>query len=180
MREIEIKALLNDKKAVMDKLTKLGCVFEPEATQLDTVYAERVGSLEKYFSNKNFLRLRVKNNGKVLFTIKQPQKNWLDKIECEFEVSSKEEMEKALDLMGYQKALVINKKRTITHYNGCEICIDEVENLGSYIEMEKMVEEGDADKIQEELFVFFETLGISRKDRIGVGYDILMLEKKSK
>ena len=115
-----------------------------------------------------------------MFTLKQPQKNWLDKIECEFEVSSKDEAEKALDLMGYQKGVVVNKKRTITHYNGCEICIDEVENLGAYIEMEKMTQDGDADKIQEELFAFFETLGISKEDRVGVGYDILMLEKKNK
>ncbi|HAO64354.1 TPA: hypothetical protein DCQ44_00025, partial [Candidatus Taylorbacteria bacterium] len=80
MKEIEIKAKLKDRGAVMRKLTDLGCEFEPEVTQSDTVYSLVAGSVEVYMSNKNFLRLRVKNSGKVLFTIKQPQKNHLDKI----------------------------------------------------------------------------------------------------
>lgn len=178
MREIEIKARLNDKKKVMDKLAELGCVFEFEVTQLDTVYTLAAGSLELYDSNKHYLRLRVKDNGKVLFTIKQPQKNWLDKIEHETEVVSKESMENALLLMGYKPAVVVNKKRIVTHYNSCEICIDEIENLGSFIEMEMMTNDGNAEEIQEELFKFFDKICISRGDRVLVGYDILMLQKK--
>jgi len=177
MKEIEIKAKLKDRGAVMRKLTDLGCEFEPEVTQSDTVYSLVAGSVEVYMSNKNFLRLRVKNSGKVLFTIKQPQKNHLDKIEYETEVTSRDSMEKAILLMGYQKAVVVNKKRIVAHYEGCEICIDEIEGLGVFIEMEKLVEDGDAEKIQEELFNFFETIGISRDDRIVFGYDILMLQK---
>jgi adenylate cyclase class IV len=53
-----------------------------------------------------------------------------------------------------------------------------VENLGSFIEMEKLSEEGDSEKIQEELFIFFESLGIQKPDREIFGYDILMLQKE--
>lgn len=177
MREVEIKAKLKNREAVMKKLAEFGCVFEPEVTQLDTVYTLATGSLEAYDSNKNYLRLRVKNNGKVLFTIKQPQKNWLDKIEYETEVSSKEMMEKALLLMDYKPAVTINKRRIITHYQGCEICIDDIDDLGSFIEMEQMTDDGNAEEIQEKLFKFFEQLGISRSDRVEVGYDILMFQQ---
>ena len=179
MREVEIKARLKDKNTVIKKLADMGCVFEPEVTQLDTVYVQNVGSLEDYHSNKNYLRLRVKNNGKVLFTIKQPLKrNWLDKIEHETEISSKDEMEKAILLMGYQKAVVINKKRIITHCGGFEICIDDVEGLGAFIEIEKMTEDGNTENIQSELYKFSDKLGILQDDRVVFGYDILMLGKK--
>ena len=176
MREIEIKAKLVDKQRVMKKLESLGCVFEGEITQEDTVYVENMGSLDTFLANKVFLRLRVKDNGKVLFTVKKRTLN-LVAIEHEVEVSSRDEMEQALLLMGYQEAVKINKKRITTHYDGCEICIDEVENLGLFIEMEKLTEEGDPGEIQEGLFKFFESLGINRSDRVEVGYDILMLQK---
>lgn len=177
MREIEIKAKLLNKDLVMKKLSALGCVFEPEIKQSDTVYCLKAGSVKTYRSNKNFLRLRVRNDGKVLFTVKQPQKNHLDKIEYETEIGSRDKMEQALLLLGYQEAVCVDKKRIITHYNGCEICIDDIKDLGLFIEMEKLVPEGNGGKIQEELFKFFETLGISRDDRVLFGYDILMLQK---
>ena len=180
MKEIEIKAKLRDKKSVMKKLGDFGCKFEPKITQEDVVFSEKIGSVEKYMSNKNFLRLRVKNNGKILFTIKQRQKNHLDKIEHEVEISSKEEMKKALLLIGYKEAVGIKKTRVITHYDGREICLDEVEGLGDFIEMETLVSDGDAEKIQEEMFKFFEKIGIKPDDRINFGYDILMLKKSEK
>lgn len=183
MREIEIKAKLRDKEAVMAKLASLGCVFEEPIIQSDVVYAENVGTLPDFLSNKVFLRLRVRNDGKVFFTLKKKDAdkvvNHLASTEHEVEVSSKEETEKMLHLMGYKEGTHVDKTRIITHYDGCEICIDEVENLGTFIEMEKLVEEGDSEEIQEELFKFFESIGITRDDRLMFGYDILMLRKNS-
>jgi adenylate cyclase class 2 len=177
MKEIEIKAKLREKEKIIQKLQSLGCVFELAITQEDVVYTERVGSLEALRSNKFFLRLRVKNNSKVLFTIKKRMANDLDAIEHEVEVSSKTEMEQAILLMGFKEAVKVNKVRIVTHYDGCEICIDEVENLGTFIEMEKLAEEGDSEAIQEKLFHFFESIGINRDDRVLMGYDLLMVQR---
>ena len=162
----------------MEKLKVLGCVFDTAITQEDIVYAKNVGSLKNFRDNDVFLRIRVKNKKKILFTLKKRMTNDLDAIEHEVEISSKEEMEQALFLMGYKEAVRVNKTRVITHYDTCEICIDDVENLGTFIEMEKLTKDGDSDKIQEELFKFFESLGISRTDRVMSGYDILMLQEK--
>jgi adenylate cyclase, class 2 len=178
MKEIEIKAKLRDRAQVMAKLESLGCVFEKIMTQNDVVYVRNVGSLETFLANSAFLRIRTKNTTKILFTVKKPVTNNLDAIEHEVEVNSAGELEQALLLMGYQEAVRINKTRITTTYNGCEICIDEVENLGSFIEMEKLTPEGDAEKIQSELFEFFKTLGITDEDRVFNGYDILMLKNK--
>lgn len=177
MKEIEIKAVLKDRDAVMSKLAALGCVFEAPMRQEDVVYTRNVGSLEEFRNNDVFLRIRVKNGSKILFTIKKRMANDLDALEHELEISSKEEMTEALLLMGYKEAVRVNKERVITHYDGCEICIDQVDGLGSFIEMEKLVKEGDSEKIQEELFTFFTSLGIIADDRLRSGYDILTLEK---
>lgn len=167
----------------MAKLKALGCSFEAPVTQGDTVYAEHVGSLKAFRSNKVFLRIRDKRGTKgtkILFTLKKRMANDLDSIEHEVEISSKNEMEQALFLMGYKEAVRVEKTRVVTHYNDCEICIDDVKNLGAFIEMEKLTEEGDSEKIQDELFAFFTTLGIAPEDRAYSGYDILMQEKSEK
>lgn len=178
MKEIEIKAKLKNKEVIIERLQKLGCIFEEQITQNDTVYVKNLGSVEVYNANDVFLRIRVKNKSKIIFTLKKRLKNDLDALEHETVIDSKEEMEKALFLMGYQEAIKINKTRIITHFNGCEICIDEVEGLGSFIEMEKLVEEADSEKIQDELFNFFISIGIESEDRVFSGYDILILKNK--
>ncbi len=177
MKEIEVKAKLNDRENVTKRLKALDCVFEPPITLEDVVYAKNVGSLKKFRTNDVFLRIRLKNKKKTLFTLKKRMINDLDALEYEVKISSKDEMEQALFLMGYKEATRVNKTRVITHYNNCEICLDDVENLGSFIEMEKLTEGGDSGKIQEKLFNFFESLGIKQEDRIFSGYDVLMIQK---
>ncbi len=82
-------------------------------------------------------------------------------------------MEDALVLLGYHKAISVYKNRTKAKYKDMEICLDEVDHLGSFIEVEKITE-GDGDAVQEELFNFLETLGVKRDDRVINGYDTLM------
>ena len=176
MQEIEIKAVLKDREEIMRKLESLGCTLSDPIRQDDVIYVEHTGPLETFLSNRAFLRIRVNNGNETIFTAKQ-KRGALVAIEHEVVVDSKGELEQMLGMMGYQKALEIHKTRLVTEYQGCEICIDEVEGLGTFIEMEKLSKDGDAETIQEELFKFFETLGISRADRVTKGYDILLLEK---
>jgi len=70
MKEIEIKARLRNKAAVVEKLKARGCVFEKPVKQKDTVYAENVGSLKNFRTNKVFLRLRVTNGSKIFLQSK--------------------------------------------------------------------------------------------------------------
>jgi adenylate cyclase, class 2 len=70
------------------------------------------------------------------------------------------------------------KKRQTTHCDGYEICLDEVEGLGAFIELEKIAEEKDAGHIQKQMLEFLISLGISPDDQVKKGYDILMLESQ--
>lgn len=175
MQEIEVKAKLQDRERVIEALKKRGCAFTPEVVQHDVIYTQNAGSLEKFRNNTVYLRIRVKNDGTILFTSKTNKGDELACQEHETEIASKEEMEQALFCMGYQKAVEVKKKRITTQHDGCEICIDDVEGLGQFIEMEKMSAEGNEDAVQEELFTFFESLGVSRDDRVLYGYDTLTL-----
>ena len=177
MKEIEVKAKLSDRKSVIEKLSSLGYIFTEPVKQKDMVFAKEVGTLEKYNSNEVFLRIREINEGKILFTVKKPLTNLLEKYEYEVEVSSKDEMVKAIELIGFKLAVNTDKSRITTRHNGCEICIDEIDGLGSFIEMEKMSENADIKKTQDELFAFLLSIGVKAEDRVHFGYDILTLRK---
>jgi adenylate cyclase class 2 len=81
-----------------------------------------------------------------------------------------------IELLDYHEVVKVDKIRTKTRYNDMEICLDEVQNLGSFIEVEKIVT-GDGDVVQEELFTFLESIEIKREDRVFSGYDTLMYVK---
>lgn len=181
MKEVEIKAKLRDKDTIMKRLADLGCTFEALITQNDKVFVEDTSSIKAFKANRFFLRIRIKNNSVAIFTVKKKGVNDLDSFEHETVIENPDEMEKALLMIGYKEMVRINKTRMITHYNDDEICIDEVEDLGSFIEMERLTEDESAnpEDIQARLFEFFKTLGIQEEDRVTSGYDILMLQKNS-
>jgi adenylate cyclase class 2 len=181
--EIEIKAKLVDKDAVMAKLQALGCEFSPVKTQDDMVWVENMGDMATFLANKVFLRIRIQNGEKVIMTAKQSKTNLeggaenLVKREHEVVVDSAEEARGILAMLGLKEAVRAVKKRQTAEHNGYEICIDDVEGLGAFIELEKIADEKDAAQIQKEMSDFLQSLGVSPEDQVHKGYDILMLEK---
>ena len=180
--EIEVKAKVANKDDLLEKLTSLGCRFSDQVTQDDVVFAEKIGSLEDFLSNDVFLRIRVQNNGKIILTAKKPIKKSAEslvKIEHEIEIDSPENARSILELMGYREAVHVKKTRQTAEYNDYEICLDEIEGLGSFIELEQMGESDNAEEIQKNMFAFLESLGISPEAQVKKGYDILMIEGKN-
>ena len=182
LMEIEVKAKLRDKNLVVEKLSARGCKFSDAKTQDDMVWVERFGSLEDFLSNEVFLRIRVENGDRVIMTAKSPKGKSGDESlvrrEHEVVVSSADEARNILSLMGLREAVRVVKKRRTAHYDGYEICMDEIEGLGSFVELEKMADEKDAFQIQGRMMEFLKTLGINPEDQVKKGYDILMLEGK--
>lgn len=184
MQEVEAKAVLKDAVSVLKKLTELGCEFGEAVTQDDTIYVAKTGSIETFLSNALFLRLRVLGNGKVIYTAKYHENRSAASdtyaTEHESEVGSREEMEAILKLQGYSEAVRVLKVRRTTHYKGMELCLDEVEGLGSFIEAERLVSANDdVEKVYEELRAFLLTLGIDASDVTTMRYDMMLLTKQA-
>ncbi len=182
--EIEIKARLDDTDAVMQKLVALGCVFSPVKKQDDMVWAANAESMETFLANPVFLRIRVQNDEKVILTAKKSKTDLiaggasnLVKREHEVAVDSAEEARGILEMLGLKEVVRTIKKRQTAEHDGYEICIDAIEGLGSFIELEKMGEQEDAPRIQREMMDFLASLGVPADALVHKGYDILMLEK---
>lgn len=178
MKEIEVKALLKNKEEVIAKLETLGCALGEPIRQVDTVYTRiPAKTVEEYLKNDHFVRIREKSDGRFIFTVKKPlSKEVLTKAEHETEVVNAKELEQALFLMGYQVANKVIKLRCTARYKEFEICIDEVEELGSFIEIEKMSKE-DPEIVRKDLIDFMISIDVSLDDEVKKGYDILAIER---
>ncbi|MNR35913.1 CYTH domain protein [compost metagenome] len=59
-----------------------------------------------------------------------------------------------------------------------EICIDSVDGLGSFVEVEKLTDEtADYDAVVAELWQVLKRLGVQSDDEVTDGYDVLMNKK---
>ncbi len=177
--EIETKARLRDRAALLEKLAALGCALAEPKTQDDTVYVKRTGDVATYLGNDTFLRIRVQDGTRVLLTAKQPITHSADQLvkrEHEVTTDSLEETQQLLGLLGFFPAVRTRKTRRTGHVAGYEVCLDDIEDLGSFIELEQMGDEADAPRIQAEMGEFLASLGVQPEDRVTRGYDVLMLE----
>ncbi len=179
MYEVEVKAKLQNRAEVIKKLEALGCKFSEELHQVDDIYTP---DTEIFPPPKGTPVLRIRQqNGVSIFTLKVNQSSRQDCIEHELKIDNKEEMEKIIKILGFKDDVTVEKTRIKTKYRDMEIVLDTVAQLGEFVEAEKMTDEPDPEirkSIQEELYAFLETLGISKEDRVIDGkYDIMLWEK---
>lgn len=178
MKEVEVKAKINNPDNLTTQLKDLGCELGDPIIQNDIIFLPAGLSYEDDLLGRNILRIR-KTDGRIVFTLKQPQSNELDCIEKELEIGDVENMEEILKLVGFYEAVRVNKTRVKCKYKDYKICIDKVEELGDFIEVEKITDE-DAAKVQDELFDFLQSIGVDKDDREVHGYDTLMYNKNNK
>lgn len=183
MHEIEVKAVLRDKEGVLRALEALGVSFTEPVTEEDVLYALDVSGMEAYNRNRDFLRIRVRSDGQTIFTLKHHPDRHEGRpdsmpLEHETSIGSKEAVEGMLGLMGYQEAVRISKKRQKGKLGKREVCLDEVDGLGSFIEIEELGQKEDMKRVVEELLAQLESLGIAREDMFADRYDIAMLKQR--
>ena len=175
MREIEIKAKVKNHDAIEAALKSAGIVLGPALKQHDVVYNEPGKTTPG--NGHNFLRIRTENDTISTFTLKQTVKG-LDKIEHETDVSDPVELERMIELMHFEQFSDPTKPRRKAKFADYEICLDEIDGLGTYIEIEKLCpDDADGEAVHEELWSVLESFGVNRDDEVTSGYDILMREK---
>jgi adenylate cyclase class 2 len=153
--------------------------FNDPDLQHDCIYTEGNWEFVKFQNDRNILRIR-QQTGRNLLTLKRPGINDLHNTEHETAIADVGEMNAILELMGYKLMVEVRKKRRKANAFGLDFCLDEVEGLGWYVEVEKLTEDSsDVELVQEELFSFLETVGITREDRETRGYDVLVFQKQT-
>lgn len=146
MRETEAKAEVKTHEGLEEKLIEMGFEYIGETNELNSIY-DICGFLAKH---DRILRLRKDETGCTL-TYKGKQEN------CDYK--RRREVEFRLPLFLYKMLYILpkdieyEKKRLTYKRDECTACLDDVKNLGKFVEVE-----GSEDKIRQVL----QQLGITQ------------------
>ena len=97
--------------------------------------------------------------------------------EIKLKVKDFESARRILERLGFKPVAEVKKFRKIYGFGDAIICVDEVEDLGKFVEIEI---EAENLGVKEKVFHIAEQLGYSREDSIRESYLELILQKKSR
>jgi adenylate cyclase class 2 len=178
MREIEIKSRVASKQVLIDVITSAGIKLSAPIKQHDVVYGQK--GVADNAPGSIWLRIRTENDSKTIFTLKQQVEGGLDSIEHETEVADANELESIISKLGFSLYSDLTKTRQKAKYNGIEICVDDVEKLGVFIEAEKLTnEDADSQSVVDELWAELGKFNVNRSDAVFDGYDVLLNRKNA-
>ena len=173
MREIEVKYRVDDLEGLLVALKSRGIELSEPVFQDDQAYAPAGWKFGDSKLGVSFLRLRTVA-GRHYFTLKKPADNAQSCLEYETQVADRQAMHGAAIHMGYRPTVRIAKTRRVATLENCSLCVDEIEGVGGFLELERLaLDNADSQAVQADLVAFVCSLGIAAT-RTDQTYDSLV------
>lgn len=182
--EIEKRFYVKNKSGLLKKLAQVGKkIFENH--QIDTYYSPSHRNFLKERYPFEWLRLRD-DEGKYSLTYKHwyPErvKESTHCDEYETKIDSLEGFRKILEALDFKQVVVVNKERTSFKVRNLEVSVDDVKDLGLFVEIEikdkyKSVEDGVS-----QIYKLAEELGLKELPEdhpVRTGYPLEVYKKQS-
>ena len=168
MRNLEYKARIDDPKPYQAKARALGADLWGDLRQTDTYFAVPEGRLK--------LRETAGLQGELIFYRRDEES--ADRA-SDYEVSRTTEPASLRDLLSAALGVlaVVKKRRTLLVLDGARIHLDNVEGLGSFLELEVPVQEDDA-PARDKIDWLLGELGLTWEQCIRASYLDLVTETK--
>lgn len=177
MIEVEVKARARDLGLVRTRLSDLGARLISREHHLDIYFAHPTRDFRE---TDEVLRLRIVN-GEAVLTYKGPRQR-VPEVKARRELSVRvepwEDMVKILENLGFREIARVRKYREVYTWGIFTISLDEVENLGTFVEVESLTNDPElVEKLRRDMLELLEKLGISTSDVVEKTYLELLLEK---
>lgn len=173
VQEIEVKYRVIEPDGLVQALADRGVLLSAAVRQEDQAYAPTWWDYGKPKARVPFARLRIVD-GTHLFTVKTPQDNEMACLEAETVVADAGQMHEALLQMGFRPTVRIIKERRTARAGRWSLCLDEVEGLGSFMEIEAVVSAAEPGlAVQTRLDAWVAGLGV-KLERVTDTYDSLV------
>ena len=182
MIEVEIKIKIKDVDLLEEYLQKLG-FSKGYLLEESDIYFDNLDHEIK----KSDAALRIRSSKNITLnqeahylTFKGPK---LDQIsntrkEIEIQIEDGEKGKEILQSLGYSLLYPVIKNRQYYHFNEITACLDQVENLGTFLEIEMMVStEGEREHALERLFDLLQKVGYQPEDIIRTSYLSMLMSK---
>ena len=173
MREIEVKFKVDNLRLLEEKLQAKGCILSEPISQHDVIYSRYSGGVEFAEAKEGDVIIRLRHlAGITELNLKKQRSSEMDNLEYESSVADPEAMHQILLILGWQPVVEVKKVRRQAKLGEYEICLDQVEQLGNFVELEKLtLDDADPVVVREELLAELETLGLERQWEEAKGYD---------
>lgn len=182
MIEVEIKLPVRDKSATEQALCSLGFSAGDLVWESDTYFTSDSHDFKKL---DEALRIRSCENRttgetKAVITYKGPK---LDKIsmtrkELETGIEDAKVCTEIFTSIGFRPIFPVRKLRRYYHLEQMTACLDQVENLGDFLEIEMIVEEEqDRESALQQMECILDKMGRSMAETIRISY-LSMLQQK--
>ncbi len=135
MLEIEVKARIPDEEG-LKRLERYVAEWEslPKRHQCDTYFSHPCRDFAK---SDEALRIR-RQDGNTYLTYKGPKRDDFSKTRKEIEVKASEGVSGLLESLGFSEVKTVYKTRRPFRKGSIMLFLDEVEGLGSFVEMESL------------------------------------------
>jgi predicted adenylyl cyclase CyaB len=166
---IEIKAKSDNQDAIREILKSKNADFKGVDHQIDTYFKVNTGRLKLREGNiENYLIHYQRENKEG------PKQADVILFKSDPKSSLKDILTKALGIL-----VVVDKKREIYFIENVKFHIDVVEDLGTFVEIEAIDNDGTVgkDKLLEQCHFFLDLFKIAQEDLISVSYSDLLLQK---
>lgn len=171
MLEVEQKFAVTDKEILIDQLDHLGATRGVCLEQSDHYFTHPV---RNFAETDEAIRIRC-NGSDNRITYKGPKRNTVSKVRKEIELAfesgkyATDQMTEILEILGFQLLKTVKKLRTPFNYlhnqRSFEIAVDEVEGLGTFVELELMATEAELPNAETAVIQLAESLGLSNSIR---------------
>jgi adenylate cyclase, class 2 len=159
--EIEIKSRCDDPEALRVRAGAMGAQPIEETVEEDIYFNH---PSRDFGETDEALRIRAAG-GRCVLTYKGPKIGTRSKtrVEQEADVSDFNSMKRILLSLGFREFGGVRKRRETFRIGGVLLCIDRVDGLGDFAELE--MKGSDRERIEGELFDLAARLGLSRFER---------------
>ena len=169
--EIEAKIRVADLAGVAARLGELGAQAQGTVSQRDVFFDTAEGELR---AGDVGLRVREESGGdgvEMTMCYKGPRRQgrYKDREEIEMVVGDGRQGQALLEALGFEATLTVEKQREVWRWQECEVCLDEVQQLGAFVEIEGPSEE--------QVGKVLAALGLEDTDHISTSYVSMLAEK---
>jgi adenylate cyclase class 2 len=174
--EIEVKSRLADRRALERKLRALGAKLHDEAVETDAYYNHPA---RDFAETDEALRIR-RCHGKATLTYKGPKLDKTSKSREEIIIGLDDgrNAPAMLERLGFRAVASVRKRRRVYILGRFEICVDQVDGLGDYFEIEARGPKKGYEKLRDEALKLLVELGGKEPERRS--YLELLLERQDR
>ncbi len=182
--EIEIKVKVTKKKFMsLQKVLDSEAEFIHKLHHIDTYYNPESINFMKDEVPARWLSIRERGEN-ILVNYKHWQSDKTGEFthcdEYETKIENKLQLENIINALGIRAIATVDKVRRKYRYNDeFEVCLDEVKQLGYFIEIESVKDFGSVKKTHEMIREFADYLGLPETKSVpgGYAYQLYILEK---